>query len=88
MFEKLKLKKKVKQLQKEANNGNTQAMYDLAIIYLENPLVKANKQEADMLMNNAAEQGHLAAKAYLTANKISKGVNIISKAVTEIKNLK
>ena len=88
MFEKLKLKLKIKKLEKQAKAGDDQAMYDLALIYLDGTIIKSNKQRANELMKHAAEKGNLQAKTYLISNKISKGADIVSKAVSDIKKLK
>ena len=88
MFKKLKLKKQMKTLQKEVDNGNAQAMFDLAIIYLESTLIKNNFQKGNQLMQQSANLGCISAKTYLTANKITKGVNVVTKAINEIKNIK
>lgn len=88
MFEKIKLKKEIKKLKKEVDKENPQAMYDLAKIYLETSLIKTNKEEALNLIKKSANLGNVQAKAYLTINKISKGVDISIKAFSDIKKLK
>ena len=44
MFDKFKLKRQINKLKKEVNKENSQAMYDLAKIYLETSLIKTDKQ--------------------------------------------
>ncbi len=88
MFDKLKLKRKICKLKREVNNGNSQAMYDLAKIYLDTSLIATDKEEALVLMQKSASLGNIQAKAYITTNKISKGIDIAIKAINDIKKLK
>ncbi len=84
MFEKSKLNKKIKALKKAVENGDTQAMYDLAMIYLDGTIVEKEPEKAFELLQQAADKGHLRAKAYLVSNKIFTGVSNGAKAITEI----
>ena len=88
MFDKFKLKRKINKLKKEVNKENSQAMYDLAKIYLETSLIKTNKQEALDLMKKAAKLGNFQAKTYLATKKISDGIEIAVKAISDINKLK
>lgn len=84
MFEKSKLKKEIKRLEGEVESGNAQAMYDLAMIYLNNDLIERDEAKANELLNNAAARGHLQSKTYLITNKIAKTAAIGSNAVDKI----
>ena len=59
MFEKYKLNKKIKFLKKEVAVGNLQAMYDLAMIYLDGTIIKKDEKQAIELLQTAANQGHM-----------------------------
>lgn len=87
MFEKYKINKRIKQLKKEISNGNAQAMYDLAMIFLNNDNVKRDEKYALELLHNAADNGHLQSKTYLLSMKIGKGAVIGAKAISEITSL-
>lgn len=87
MFEKRKLKKKIKLLNKEVANGNTQAMYDLAMIYLDGTIIAKDEITAYKLLQTAADKGHLQAKTYLISQKISQTAIIGAKAISDIKSL-
>ena len=87
MFDKLKLKKQIKQLKKEVAKENPQAMYDLAKIYLETTLIKVDKNEALELMKRSAKLGNLQAKSYLVTKKVEKGVDVVAKAISDIKKI-
>lgn len=87
MFKKRKLKKKIKSLNKEIENGNIEAMYDLAMIYLDGTIIPKDEQKAIPLLQAAADKGHLQSKAYLVSQKISKGAVIGAKAISDLKNI-
>lgn len=84
MFEKLKLKKKIKLLEKNIATGDTQAMYDLAMIYLDGTIIKKDVERATKLLQKAADEGNIQAKTYLISNKIMNGAVIGAKAVSDI----
>lgn len=87
MFEKYKINKKIKLLKKEVELGNVQAMYDLAMIYMCNDIIKRDEKHALQLLQLAADNGHLQSKTYLLSMKLSKGAVIGAKALTEITNI-
>lgn len=87
MFEKIKIKKTIKQLKKNVEYGDVQSMYDLAMIYLNNNAIKNDKNKAFELLQLAADKGHLQAKTYLLSNKLSKGAVIGAKAISDIANI-
>lgn len=87
MFEKIKLQKKIKLLKRDIANGNLQAMYDLAMIYLDGTVIKKDEQQAIELLQNAANQGHLQSKTYLVSKKISSSFVIGAKAISDIQSI-
>ena len=88
MFEKSKLKKQIKTLEVEVENGNPEAMYELAMIYLDGSVIKSDKKKADELMQKSADLGFAKAKTHILANKITKSMDIVADAISEIKNIK
>ncbi len=84
MFEKYKLKKKMKMLQKQVEVNDTQAMYDLAMIYLDGSVILKDKEKAHALLQKAASLGHLLSKTYLISNKVKDSISIGSQAIDEI----
>lgn len=50
MFEKIKLKNRIIQLKKLIAIGDLQAMYDLAIIYLDGAIIKKDEKQAYALL--------------------------------------
>lgn len=86
MFEKYKLKKQIKILEKSVNANDFQAMYDLAMIYLDGSLLPKNSDRAMLLLQTAADNGHIPSKTYLITNKIACSVAVGSKAIDEIIN--
>lgn len=84
MFEKCKLKKKIRLLNKDISNGDLQAMYDLAMIYLEGTVIKKDEQKAVQLLQTAANHGHLQSKTFLVSKKIGESVVIGAKAISDI----
>lgn len=87
MFEKYKLKRRIKQLNKQIKIGNTQAMYDLAMIYLDGTIIKKDEQQAYFLLQQASNNGHIQAKAFLVSKKISDSVAISARAFTDIQSI-
>lgn len=87
MFEKYKLKKKIKQLNKQVATGDSQAMYDLAMIYLDGTVLKKDSDQAYRLLQQAADAGHIQSKTYLISQKISKAVVVGAKAITDIQSI-
>ncbi len=87
MFEKCKLKKKIKMLKKEISSGNLQSMYDLAMIYLDGSIIRKEEQKAIELLQSAANQGHLQSKTFLVSKKISSSFVIGAKAISEIQSI-
>ncbi len=84
MFEKMKLKKKIKLLEREVSMGDSQAMYELAMIYLDGTVIKKDEEKAIKLLKQAANEGNLQAKTYLVSNKIMNSAIIGAKAVSDI----
>ncbi|MDE6104815.1 MAG: SEL1-like repeat protein [Clostridia bacterium] len=87
MFEKRKLKKRIKQLNKEIENGNLQSMYDLAMIYLDGTIIKKDEKAAVSLLQTAADAGHIQSKTYLISKKLSDSAVIGAKAISDIQSL-
>ena len=87
MFEKRKLKKRIKQLNKQVAIGDLQAMYDLAMIYLDGTIIKADNEKAYQLLQQAANAGHIQSKTYLISQKIRDGAIIGAKAISDIQSL-
>lgn len=87
MFEKIKIKKEIKKLNILVANGNTQAMYDLAMIYLDGTIIKKDAKKAHSLLVQASNNGHLQAKTYLLSNKIIDGAITGAKAINDIVNI-
>ena len=87
MFEKHKLKKKIKQLNKQIEMGDLQAMYDLAMIYLDGTIIKKNEKQAYSLLQQAADAGHIQSKTYLVSKKVSDSVVIGAKAFSDIQSI-
>ncbi|MCM1297188.1 MAG: SEL1-like repeat protein [Muribaculaceae bacterium] len=84
MFEKRKLKKQIKILKKEVAAGNLQAMYDLAMIYLDGTILKKDEEAAYSLLRQAADEGHIPAKTYLVSKKLSDGAAIGAQAISDL----
>lgn len=87
MFEKLKLKKEIKRLKLLIENNDTQAMYDLAMIYLDGSVIKKDEKQALELLQKASNMGHLQSKTYLLSNKIKDTAVLGAKAVNDIANI-
>lgn len=87
MFEKHKLKKRIKLLNKQIAAGDLQAMYDLAMIYLDGTAIKKNSEKAYCLLQQAADAGHIQSKTYLISKKISDGALIGAKAISDIQSI-
>jgi len=87
MFEKLKLKKKTKQLKKSIAMGDLQAMYDLAMIYLDGTIIKKDEKQAYALLQQAADAGHIQSKTYLISKKVGDSVVIGAKAFSDIQSI-
>ena len=87
MFEKFKLKKRIKQLNKQVAAGDLQAMYDLAMIYLDGTVIKKESTKAYRLLHKAADAGHLQSKTYLISHKISEAAVVGAKAIADIQTL-
>lgn len=88
MFEKFKLKRRIKSLEKSVADGDAQAMYDLAMIYLDGTIIKKNEVKANKLMNQSADRGNIQAKTYLLTNKVAKGASVVGKAIADLKKIK
>ena len=84
MFEKIKLKREISKLNVLIVSNDSQAMYDLAIIYLDGSIIKKDEKAAYDLLNRSAKLGNIQAKAYLLSNKLTNCVNIGAKAVDDI----
>lgn len=84
MFEKRKLKKQIKMLTKQVENGDLQAMYDLAMIYLDGTIIKKDYEKAMSLLKFAADQGHIQSKTYLMSSKLVNSATIGAKALSDI----
>ncbi len=87
MFEKHKLKKKIKQLNNQIEMGDLQAMYDLAMIYLDGTIINKNDKQAYSLLQQAADAGHIQSKTYLVSKKVSDSVVIGAKAISDIQSI-
>lgn len=87
MFEKYKLKKEIKQLNRQIAMGDAQAMYDLAMIYLDGSVIKKDERQAYSLLQQASNIGHIQAKTYLVSKKVSDSVVIGAKAFSDIQSL-
>ncbi len=87
MFEKHKLKKKIKQLNNQIEMGDLQAMYDLAMIYLDDTIINKNEKQAYSLLQQAADAGHIQSKTYLVSKKVNDSVVIGAKAISDIQSI-
>ena len=87
MFEKRKLKKRIKKLNQQVAAGDLQAMYDLAMIYLDGTVLKKNSDEAYRLLKQAADAGHIQSKTYLISHKISKVAAVGAQAIADIQSI-
>ncbi len=90
MFEKLKLKRKIKLLNKRIDNENSDdARYELAMIYLDGTIIKKDEKQAIQLLQTASRNGHPKAKAYLFSNKaltaLNQGLDAINMIIKTIK---
>ena len=88
MFEKFKLKRKIKSLEKSVAKGDDQAMYDLAMIYLDGTIIKKEEAKAIELLQQSANRGNIQAKTYLLTNKVTKGAKVVGKAIADLKKIK
>lgn len=88
MFEKLKLKRKIKELEKQISiYDDNQARYDLAMIYLEGTIIKKDEKKAFQLLQTAANNGHIKAKAVLISNKALDIFNTGMDALNDISDI-
>lgn len=90
MFERLKLKRKIKLLNKRIDIENSDdARYELAMIYLDGTIIKKDEKQAIKLLQTASKNGHTKSKAYLVSNKALAVFNQGFDAINEIiKNIK
>lgn len=90
MFERLKLKRKIKLLNKRIDIENSDdARYELAMIYLDGTIIKKDEKQAIKLLQTASKNGHAKSKAYLISNKALAVFNQGFDAINEIiKNIK
>ncbi len=84
MFEKSKLKKQIKVLTNQVEKGDLQAMYDLAMIYLDGTIIKKDYDKAMSLLKIAADKGHFQSKTYLMSNKLLNSATVGAKALSDI----
>lgn len=87
MLEKMKLKKEIKRLNKQIDAGDVQAMYDLAMIYLDGSIIKKDETKAYSLLQKAANLGHIQSKTYLVSKKITDGIAVGAKAFSDIQSI-
>ena len=85
MFEKRKLNKRIKQLNQQVAAGDLQAMYDLAMIYLDGTVIKKDNDKAYSLLKQAADAGHIQSKTYLVSHKLSQAAVVGAQAISDIK---
>lgn len=87
MLEKYTLKKKIKQLKRQITSGDLQAMYDLAMIYLDGTILKKDEKQAYYLLQQSATAGHIQSKTYLISKKVSDSMVIGAKAFSDIQSI-
>lgn len=90
MFEKLRLKRKIKLLNKRIDNENSDdARYELAMIYLDGTIIKKDEKQAIKLLQTASKNGHAKSKAYLVSNKaltaFNQGLDAINTIIKTIR---
>lgn len=90
MFEKLRLKRKIKSLNKRIDNENSDdARYELAMIFLDGTIIKKDEKQAIKLLQTASKNGHAKSKAYLVSNKaltaFNQGIDAINTIIKTIK---
>lgn len=84
---KQKNKKYIRKLQQSAENGDNEAMYDLAMIYIDGQIVPKDLDLAKGYLEKSANNGHLPSQIYLkTKNVINSAKNIIKTFDDVLKN--